>query len=340
MMTACACRATCINTATDECTEPGIPYSLIRAPTLRRALIAGARRVIAARRAQSDQRVSGARRRHRQQPGVYPRQCAGRRAEPPAQAPANCCAGSAKTPSTARAAIPAPSWRSSSPAWRSAWAVAGDAAWRAGQAVRRGADSARQALSEPREGTILSVIAAFADALEQRSPGRRSPALVRAALERTPARAGEHARTSWRCCRRPAWSMPARRASWTCSRASTSSFHGRRGATRSPRPTNLRRPKPPSARRTRRRRSRAPLVQRMPADGRGHRPRRPARRGGRAGLVLRGDRRQPARGCACMRTSATRALFERRALRPRRRRPRPTTCTPSRAPPPARSPWR
>ena len=37
------------------------------------------------------------------------------------------------------------------------------------RAVRAGADSARQALSEPREGTILSVIAAFADALEQRS---------------------------------------------------------------------------------------------------------------------------------------------------------------------------
>jgi DegV family protein with EDD domain len=36
------------------------------------------------------------------------------------------------------------------------------------RAVRAGADSARQALSEPREGTILSVIAAFAEALEQR----------------------------------------------------------------------------------------------------------------------------------------------------------------------------
>ena len=36
------------------------------------------------------------------------------------------------------------------------------------RAVRAGADSARQALSEPKEGTILSVIAAFADALEQR----------------------------------------------------------------------------------------------------------------------------------------------------------------------------
>jgi len=39
------------------------------------------------------------------------------------------------------------------------------------RAVRAGADSARQALSDPREGTILSVIAAFADALEQRSHG-------------------------------------------------------------------------------------------------------------------------------------------------------------------------
>jgi DegV family protein with EDD domain len=36
------------------------------------------------------------------------------------------------------------------------------------RAVRAGADSARQALSEPKEGTILSVITAFADALDQR----------------------------------------------------------------------------------------------------------------------------------------------------------------------------
>jgi DegV family protein with EDD domain len=39
------------------------------------------------------------------------------------------------------------------------------------RAVRAGAESARQALSEPREGTILSVIAAFADALGQRGTG-------------------------------------------------------------------------------------------------------------------------------------------------------------------------
>ena len=39
-----------------------------------------------------------------------------------------------------------------------------------GQAIRHGADTARQALSEPKEGTILSVIAAFADAI-QRDPG-------------------------------------------------------------------------------------------------------------------------------------------------------------------------
>jgi DegV family protein with EDD domain len=37
------------------------------------------------------------------------------------------------------------------------------------RAVRAGADSARQALSEPKEGTILSVITAFADALDQRN---------------------------------------------------------------------------------------------------------------------------------------------------------------------------
>ncbi|WP_290891384.1 DAK2 domain-containing protein, partial [Arenimonas sp.] len=35
------------------------------------------------------------------------------------------------------------------------------------RAIRAGAASARQALSEPREGTIISVIAAFAEALEQ-----------------------------------------------------------------------------------------------------------------------------------------------------------------------------
>jgi len=37
------------------------------------------------------------------------------------------------------------------------------------RAVRRGAQQARQALSEPREGTILSVISAFADALDERA---------------------------------------------------------------------------------------------------------------------------------------------------------------------------
>lgn len=50
------------------------------------------------------------------------------------------------------------------------------------RAVRAGADSARQALSEPREGTILSVIAAFAEALEQRSHGDLG-GWFRAALE-------------------------------------------------------------------------------------------------------------------------------------------------------------
>lgn len=39
------------------------------------------------------------------------------------------------------------------------------------RAVRRGAEQARQALAEPREGTILSVISAFADALEERAAG-------------------------------------------------------------------------------------------------------------------------------------------------------------------------
>ena len=50
------------------------------------------------------------------------------------------------------------------------------------RAVRAGAESARQALSEPREGTILSVIAAFAEALEQRSHRELGP-WFRAALE-------------------------------------------------------------------------------------------------------------------------------------------------------------
>ena len=60
-------------------------------------------------------------------------------------------------------------------------------------AVRAGSDSARQALSEPREGTILSVISAFADKLD-RGPGVRdvrrwfAPALAQArrALADTP----------------------------------------------------------------------------------------------------------------------------------------------------------
>lgn len=50
------------------------------------------------------------------------------------------------------------------------------------RAVRAGAESARQALSEPREGTIISVIAAFADALEQRNHGDLAT-WFRAALE-------------------------------------------------------------------------------------------------------------------------------------------------------------
>jgi DegV family protein with EDD domain len=50
------------------------------------------------------------------------------------------------------------------------------------RAVRAGADSARQALSEPREGTIISVIAAFADALEHRNHGDVA-SWFRAALE-------------------------------------------------------------------------------------------------------------------------------------------------------------
>lgn len=60
------------------------------------------------------------------------------------------------------------------------------------RAVRAGADSARQALSEPKEGTILSVISAFAEALEHRSAGdlgdwfRRALEHSRRALANTP----------------------------------------------------------------------------------------------------------------------------------------------------------
>jgi hypothetical protein len=61
------------------------------------------------------------------------------------------------------------------------------------QAIRAGATSARQALAEPREGTILSVIHAFAEALEAQ-PGigdakpwfRRALLQARAALANTP----------------------------------------------------------------------------------------------------------------------------------------------------------
>ncbi|HEX4853648.1 DegV family protein [Arenimonas sp.] len=60
------------------------------------------------------------------------------------------------------------------------------------RAIRAGAASARQALSEPREGTIISVIAAFADALEHPGGGdlgawfRRGLEHSRRALANTP----------------------------------------------------------------------------------------------------------------------------------------------------------
>ncbi|GAB2497825.1 DegV family protein [Arenimonas alkanexedens] len=60
------------------------------------------------------------------------------------------------------------------------------------RAIRAGADSARQALSEPREGTILSVITAFAEALERPDGGdlghwfRRALDHSRRALANTP----------------------------------------------------------------------------------------------------------------------------------------------------------
>jgi len=53
------------------------------------------------------------------------------------------------------------------------------------RAVRRGADAARAALSEPREGTILSVIHAFADALQQSHGHRDIGSWIHHALLRT-----------------------------------------------------------------------------------------------------------------------------------------------------------
>lgn len=52
------------------------------------------------------------------------------------------------------------------------------------RAVRWGARSAREAVSEPQEGTMLSVISAFAEALEERSGVRDLHAWFDAALER------------------------------------------------------------------------------------------------------------------------------------------------------------
>lgn len=53
------------------------------------------------------------------------------------------------------------------------------------RAVRAGADSARQALSEPREGTVLSVIRAFAEALDAKRVGLGLQAAFEYALQRS-----------------------------------------------------------------------------------------------------------------------------------------------------------
>lgn len=55
---------------------------------------------------------------------------------------------------------------------------------RLAQAVRAGARAAREAVAEPREGTMLSVIAAFAESLEARDDVRDLRAWFEAALER------------------------------------------------------------------------------------------------------------------------------------------------------------
>ncbi len=146
------------------------PRALIRGPALRRALIAGARRVIAQRETLNKINVfpvpdgdtgsnlaftlggvlAGALSRRTQGAGDLLRRVGedavdGARGNSGAIL-AQFFTGVAEAVGTARALEPE--------------ALA--------RAVRAGADSARQALSDPREGTILSVIAAFADALGHR----------------------------------------------------------------------------------------------------------------------------------------------------------------------------
>lgn len=147
------------------------PRPLIRGPALRRALIAGARRVIAQREALNKINVfpvpdgdtgsnlaftlggvlAGALSRRTQGAGDLLRRVGedavdGARGNSGAIL-AQFFTGVAEAVGTARALEAA--------------ALA--------RAVRAGANSARQALSEPREGTILSVISAFADGLDTRA---------------------------------------------------------------------------------------------------------------------------------------------------------------------------
>jgi DegV family protein with EDD domain len=170
------------------------PRALIRGPALRRALIAGARRVIAQRDALNKINVfpvpdgdtgsnlaftlggvlTGALSRRTQGAGDLLRRVGedavdGARGNSGAIL-AQFLTGVAEATGPVRALEPA--------------ALA--------RAVRAGATSARQALSEPKEGTILSVIAAFAESLETRSDGdlgdwfRRALEHSRRALANTP----------------------------------------------------------------------------------------------------------------------------------------------------------
>lgn len=162
------------------------PRPLIRGPALRRALIAGARRVIAQREALNKINVfpvpdgdtgsnlaftlggvlAGALSRRSQGAGELLRRVGedavdGARGNSGAIL-AQFFTGVAEAAGTARALEPT----------------------KLAEAVRAGAHSARQALSEPREGTILSVISAFAEGLEHRPDGDLG-AWFRQALERS-----------------------------------------------------------------------------------------------------------------------------------------------------------
>ena len=83
------------------------------------------------------------------------------------------------------------------------------------EGVDGGAEYARESLSEPREGTILTVLTDFAHELNRvRQEGMRDfRSLLRRGVHRGRAVARAHDACSSRCCARRTSSMPARRAS-------------------------------------------------------------------------------------------------------------------------------